>query len=237
LCLRPFHLPNRDPTWKVARQRLRPVQGVRGLRPMPDRLLFVVQPMTLADLDQVMAIEQVAFPSPWSKRAYRYEVAENEHSRMIVVRPAPRTDGWLGRFVGSFGLTGSSPIMGYSGFWMLVDEIHISTIAVHPQWRRRGLGELLLVSLLDLGAELDARRATLEVRISNLAAQGLYHKYGFEIVSRQKRYYADNNEDAYIMATPPLDSIGFRANLRQCRARLHARLQAGGPDTQRLQDR
>lgn len=201
---------------------------------MHNHLLFVVQPMTLADLDEVIAIEQVAFPTPWSKRAYRYEVVENEHSRMMVVRPAPRSDGWLGRFVGSFGLSGPGPIMGYAGFWMLVDEMHISTIAVHPQWRQRGLGELLLVSLLELGADLDARRATLEVRVTNLAAQGLYYKYGFQIASRQKRYYVDNNEDAYIMVTPPFDSIEFWANLRQCQARLHARLQAAGPDTQRL---
>jgi ribosomal-protein-alanine N-acetyltransferase len=122
------------------------------------------------------------------------------------------------------------PVLGYAGGWLLVDEIHVSTIAVHPLWRGRGLGELLLISLLERGAELDALRATLEVRISNLAAQGLYQKYGFQIVSRRKRYYADNNEDAYIMITPLFNVPSFQANLNRCRVRLYDRLQAERAD-------
>jgi ribosomal-protein-alanine N-acetyltransferase len=95
-------------------------------------------------------------------------------------------------------------VLGYAGGWLLVDEIHVSTIAVAPRWRRKGLAQLLLAELLKRGIALGARKATLEVRVSNVAAQKLYQKYGFRIVSKQKRYYADN-EDAYIMATPRFD--------------------------------
>jgi [ribosomal protein S18]-alanine N-acetyltransferase len=191
---------------------------------MPDRLLFLAEPMTLADLDEVMAIERVAFSAPWSMRAYRYEITENEHSTMHVVRPAPRSNGWLGQLAYQLSLTKRGPVLGYAGFWLLVDDAHIATIAVHPRWRGRGLGELLLLSLFDRGAEQGARRATLEVRVSNQAALGLYHKYGFEIASRRRHYYADNNEDAYIMVTPSFETPAFQANLQKCRAQLYARL-------------
>ncbi len=184
--------------------------------------------MTLADIDQVMEIEQVAFPAPWSARAYRYEITENDHSTMLVVRPAS-PDGLRMRFTRRLGLSKPGPVLGYAGFWLLVDESHIYTIAVHPNWRGWGLGELLLISLLDRGIELGARVATLEVRVSNQAAQGLYNKYGFEIVSRRKRYYTNNNEDAYIMTTPLFETPEFISNLNRCRIQLFARLRAEGP--------
>jgi len=180
---------------------------------MPELSSYVVAPMTLADVDQVLEIEQASFSAPWSARAFRYEIAENEHSVMLVVRPAPRTSFRWVQWLRRHKLLSPGPALGYAGSWLLVDDIHISTIAVHPQWRGRGLGELLLVSLLEKGIELEAQRATLEVRVSNLAAQGLYGKYGFEIVSRRKGYYADNNEDAYIMVTPSFKSPEFQATL------------------------
>ena len=183
--------------------------------------------MILGDVDQVMQIERVSFSAPWSARAYRYEIAENDHSTMRVVRPRPRWQSSLGvalqRLVGNL----PGPVLGYAGAWRLVDEIHVSTIAVHPDWRRRGLGELLLLSLFDRGLELGVRRATLETRVSNLAAQALYRKYGFEILSVQKAYYSDNNEDAHIMGTPDLAAAEFQARLRTCRAQLHAHLRDG----------
>lgn len=191
---------------------------------MDDYLLFVVRPMTLADIDQIMSIEQVAFSAPWSPRAYRYEVAESDHSTMLVVQPAPRR-GWPWRAAIDHLLgTAPGPVLGYAGGWHLVDEVHISTIAVHPQWRRRGLAQLLLLSLLERGLELGVQQATLEVRVSNQAAQALYQKYGFEIASRQKAYYSDNNEDALIMVSPDLRSPGYQVTLRQLRLQLSARL-------------
>lgn len=190
--------------------------------------LFVVEPMGLSDVDQVMLIERASFSSPWSARAYRYEITENPHSTMRVVRPKPRWQGPLGSALQRLLGQAPSPVLGYAGAWLLVDEIHVSTIAVHPDWRRRGLGELLLIALLERGLELEARRATLEVRISNLGAVALYRRYGFDIVSVQKAYYSDNNEDAYIMATPDLHGPRFQALLGLCRSRLEARLQEDG---------
>jgi ribosomal-protein-alanine N-acetyltransferase len=191
---------------------------------MPHRSPYVVEPMALSDLDEVMSIEQASFSSPWSRRAYRYEIVENEHSTMLVARPAPelfaRPAGWLRRL----GLFAPGPVLGYAGFWLLVDDAHVATIAVHPGWRRRGLGELLLVSLIKRASALGAGRATLEVRVSNRAAQALYDKYDFRIVERRRRYYSDNNEDAYLMATPPFTSAGFRENLERRLTALSERL-------------
>ncbi len=192
---------------------------------MHEVLPYIVEPMTLADIDQVMMIERIAFPAPWSMRAYRYEVAENENSTMVVVRPALGRSGPLMRFRRHLGFISQGPILGYGGFWLLVDEAHVCTIAVHPRWRGRGLGELLLLSLLEQGMALGAVRSTLEVRVSNWVAQKLYRKCGFELMARQKRYYTNNNEDAYIMATPPFETPGFQTHLSDCRSQLYARLQ------------
>jgi ribosomal-protein-alanine N-acetyltransferase len=191
---------------------------------MPERLPYLVEPMTLDDIGQVMKIERMVFPAPWSERAYRYEITKNDHSTMLVVRPAGAPRRSVEHLRHRLGLARPAPLLGYAGFWLLVDEAHICTIAVHPQWQGRGLGELLLVSLFEQGMLLGAQRATLEVRVSNSTALKLYLKYDFEIVSRRKRYYTDNNEDAYIMTTPPFETASFQANL-DCRLRqLHARL-------------
>ncbi len=193
---------------------------------MPDRLPYVVEPMTLADVERVMEIEQVAFSAPWSARAYRYEILENDNSTMLVVRSAAGSGWGLAHLARRLGLANSAAALGYGGFWLLVDDAHIATIAVDPVWRGRGLGSLLLLSLIEQGAERGAVRATLEVRVSNETAQGLYRSYGFEIVSRRRRYYADNDEDAYIMATPHFNSTGFQSNLAKRRAELYRRLRA-----------
>ncbi|HSJ54155.1 MAG TPA: ribosomal protein S18-alanine N-acetyltransferase [Anaerolineae bacterium] len=192
---------------------------------MPERLPYVIEPMTLADIDRVMDIEQLSFSAPWSARAYRFELTENENSVMLVVRQAPAWGG-LRRWLRRHNPAEQRPVLGYAGMWLLVDDGHISTIAVHPEWRGRGLGEMLVLALLERARERGARRATLEVRVSNEGAQALYRHVGFDIVSRRRHYYADNNEDAYIMATPAFDQPGFWENLERRRAGLHARLQA-----------
>jgi len=196
---------------------------------MARRLPYLIEPMTAADVPRIMDIEQVVFPAPWSARAYHYEITENEYSTMLVLRPALRMPPQ--RLLHRLGLLEPNPVIGYAGFWLLVDEAHICTIAVDPAWQGRGLGELLLISLLEQGQEIGAIRATLEVRASNRVAQHLYHKHQFEIVGRRRRYYTDNNEDAYIMTTPPFESPTFQRNLSQCRQRLYTRLRAGAHDT------
>lgn len=155
-------------------------------------------PMEPGDIPQVMAIDRLAFPQPWSEQSYRFELLENQHSHFIVAlvqaaQPARRT--WLARF---FARAAERLVVGYAGLWLVVDEAHINTLAVHPDWRRRGIGEKLLLELLGIARAHKALTATLEVRVSNLAAQQLYRRYGFEEVGRRGRYYRDG-EDALLM--------------------------------------
>ena len=204
---------------------------------MTDPLPYLVEPMTLADLGEVMEIEQIAFPTPWPARAYRYEIVDNSHSTILALRPAAVAHGPFKRLARQplarrLRLAAPGPVLGYAGFWLLVDEAHIYTIAVHPKWRGRGLGELLLLSLMERGMQAGADRATLEVRVSNQIAQKLYSKYGFEIVSQRKGYYTDNSEDAYVMTTPSFATPEFQASLSLWRDRLYARLQARDAGTQ-----
>jgi ribosomal-protein-alanine N-acetyltransferase len=106
----------------------------------------------------------------------------------------------------------------------MVDEAHVSTIASHRDWRRRGIGELLLVSMIDRVTEIGANYVTLEVRVSNLAAQALYRKYGFEVTGERRRYYSDNGEDALIMSTQSLTLADFQRHIQELKSDLFARL-------------
>jgi ribosomal-protein-alanine N-acetyltransferase len=92
----------------------------------------------------------------------------------------------------------------------MVDEAHITTFAVHPDWRRQGIGRRLLLAMIGLAEDLGAVRMTLEVRVSNEAAQALYSEHGFAIAGRRERYYTDDGEDAYVMTTPALASAAMR---------------------------
>ena len=102
----------------------------------------------------------------------------------------------------------------------MVDEAHITTFAVHPAWRRQRIGERLLLAFLDLARRRHAREATLEVRLSNIAARRLYEKYGFRPVGLRPRYYSDDGEDALIMTTEPLARAAMRDRLERLRAAL-----------------
>jgi len=106
----------------------------------------------------------------------------------------------------------------------MAGEAHISTIAVQPNWRRLGIGELLLVAMLDRATELEADMATLEVRVSNVTAQNLYRKYGFRQVGLRRRYYRDSDEDALIMSTERLTSASFQSHFQQLKRALRERL-------------
>ena len=114
-------------------------------------------------------------------------------------------------------------VVGFAGLWVMVDEAHVTTFAVDPHWRRRGVGERLLLGLLDIAAARRAREATLEVRLSNMPARRLYEKYGFRPVGIRPRYYSDNGEDALIMTTDPLESGGMRDRIAALRAAIDQR--------------
>jgi [ribosomal protein S18]-alanine N-acetyltransferase len=137
------------------------------------------------DIPQVAAIDQEAFANPWSAASYHYELSENQAAHFwVAVAPTAM---------------GDRLVAGYAGYWLVVDEAHIGTLAVKPGWRRRGLGERLLAALLQEARALGARSALLEVRAGNQAAQALYHKHGFDEVGRRTRYYQDNGEDALLL--------------------------------------
>jgi len=195
-----------------------------------DGLPYVIEPMQLRDVAQVMEIERLSFPSPWSARAYRYELKENNLSHYFIARPRrplakKEPSFWVGlrRSLGMAASPGVN-ILGYGGFWLMAGEAHISTIAVWPEWRRRGIGELLVVAMLERAVELGADLATLEVRVSNVAAQCLYQKYGFDKVGLHPRYYSDRGEDALIMTTKRLTSAAFQSGFQRLKAELGQRL-------------
>jgi ribosomal-protein-alanine N-acetyltransferase len=141
--------------------------------------------MTLADVPVVGALEPRCFPAPWSAQTYRNELLHNQYSAYFVLRPAG--DGKL------------PSVLAYGGYWLMGDEAHIVTLATHPDFRRQGLGEQLLLGLVDRARRAGARSVTLEVRVSNKAAQALYAKWGFVVVGQRRGYYQDNGEDAILM--------------------------------------
>jgi ribosomal-protein-alanine N-acetyltransferase len=159
--------------------------------------------MGLADLPSVHEIERRSFSTPWPSHAYRTELETNRLAHYRVVRVDRR-------------------VVAYAGIWLMVDEAHITTFAVDPAWRRRHVGEALLMAMMDLAIERGAREATLEVRLTNLAARRLYEKYGFRPVGIRPRYYSDNNEDALIMTTEALSGERMRDRLERLRMALEA---------------
>jgi ribosomal-protein-alanine N-acetyltransferase len=196
------------------------------------RLPLVVEPMQLAHVPAIMEIERESFSLPWPEGAYRHELRHNELAHYYVLRPRSATPSmppmpiWrrLWQVIRRRPPADTGLILGYGGFWLMYDEAHISTLAIRVAWRRQGLGELLLVALLDKAQRLSASRVTLEVRVSNVAAQNLYAKYGFEQVGRRKGYYADNREDALILTTPEFASFTYRELIKVRRRDLSRRL-------------
>ncbi len=162
-----------------------------------------IRPMTFDDLPSVQLIERASFSTPWPPQAYRQELASNRLAHYLVA-------------------VVHGEIVAYGGIWLMVDEAHVTTFAVHPRYRRQRIGERLLLALLDLSADRRAREATLEVRLSNLPARRLYEKYGFRPVGIRPRYYTDNGEDALIMTTEPLAGATMRERIARLRAAIDA---------------
>ena len=148
-----------------------------------------VDDMRIADIAQVHDIERLSFATPWPAHAFEQELRGNRLARYVVARTA----------IGPEEL-----VVGFAGVWLMVDEAHITTFGVHPEWRRQGVGSRLLLRLLELSLELHATRMTLEVRVGNLPAQELYRRFGFAIAGTRPRYYTDDGEDAFVMSTPDL---------------------------------
>ena len=144
----------------------------------PDALEIL--PMTDADLKAVVEIETLSFPSTWPQNAFQNEIHDNKLAHYFVGKSGGR-------------------VVAYGGIWVILEDSHITTIAVHPQSRGQRYGELMLLHLLDETIAKGASWITLEVRETNVVAQKLYKKYGFTVVSTRRGYYSDNNESALVM--------------------------------------
>lgn len=136
--------------------------------------------MTEEDLNEVVEVEIHSFATPWSSEAFYNELTKNQFAHYLVVEVEQK-------------------VVGYCGVWIIVDEAHITNIALLPEYRGMKLGEALLDKIMELARNMGAIRMTLEVRVSNERAKGLYRKYGFEEGALRKQYYTDNMEDALVM--------------------------------------
>lgn len=143
------------------------------------------------DLEQVLAIDQASFSLPWPESSYRYELLENPYSLLLVAE--------------ADGPGGKKQVVGAAVVWLIEEEAHIATLAIHPEHRGRGISRELLAAVLVGSIRGGALTATLEVRANNQIAQALYRRFGFKFVGRRPRYYLDNNEDALIMTIEGLD--------------------------------
>ncbi len=164
-------------------------------------LPVAVSAMRTADIAAVHEIERRSFNAPWPAYAFEQELSSNRLAHYIVARTGER-------------------LVGFAGIWLMADEAHVTTFGVHPDARRQGVGMRMMLALLELSLEIRAARMTLEVRVSNEAAQALYRRFGFVMVGRRKRYYTDDGEDALIMSTPELDGPSMQALLAVEQARL-----------------
>ena len=198
------------------------------------------------DVTLITEIDHEAFPTMWPPANYErelqtwlahyivaYEESKTAGESEVTVTPGKSLPSLVSR-VGQFfnhnripSIEEPSPtdrqyIVGFAGFWMMADEAHITNIAVRQSYRRQGIGELLLISMISLAMELNAHILTLEVRASNIAAQGLYYKYGFAQVGVRQGYYTDDKEDALVLSIEDITSVAFQKHLNQLK-KTHSR--------------
>ncbi len=145
------------------------------------------EPLSRKNLREVLAIETVSFPEPWSQFLFLKEI-DQPSSYFMVFRV-------------------NSELIGYGGFWLIADEVHITNVAVHPLHRRQGYGSMILQHLLDAAVSKKATMATLEVRENNLAALSMYRKFKFRQVAIHKGYYAHTGENATVMVNDDLGAL------------------------------
>lgn len=160
--------------------------------------------MRVEDVPRVMEIEKECFPTPWRESAYLTELSNRSACYMVACA--------------------AEAVVGYIGMWVIADEAHITTLGVARNWRQRKIGEQLLVAALDEARTRGARRATLEVRRSNITAQNLYRKYGFAAAAIRRGYYTDNHEDAMVMWIDDMTTPPFAAQYNALKRELKSQL-------------
>lgn len=143
---------------------------------------MIIRQARESDIDEIARMDQLCFSAPWSRESFRQEIQENGLALYLVAE---------------LPLTGE--LVGYAGIWAILEEGHITNVAVHPDYRRRHIGEALVKVLMEEASASGIRLFTLEARVSNEPAIRLYKKFGFQEAGVRKGYYEDNNEDALIM--------------------------------------
>jgi len=202
---------------------------------------YIIRPMEDKDIPQVIDVDRDAFPTQWPHPTYsslKHEVRNRLAHYIVACKPNEiigeanenrdnsRTIWDKIRNLPYILINGTFTnevlpppsrdyIMGMAGFWLMAGEAHITTIGVRNSYRQQGVGERLLISIIDMATYMKADMVTLEVRLSNEQAQKLYEKYGFTNVGTRKSYYSDNGEDAIIMTTDPLNSPSFKTHFEQ----------------------
>jgi ribosomal-protein-alanine N-acetyltransferase len=200
-----------------------------------------------SDIQQALEVDLDAFPTQWPHPTYNsfhHELRNKLAHYLVMYQPTAAASAENGNGHNTIGIReiiayvrglfahdrffGPEPppkerIVGLAGLWMMVEEAHVVTIAVRRALQRRGLGEWLLINLIELSQQLGARAMTLEVRVSNTVAQCLYEKYGFLRVGTRTRYYSDNGEDAVIMTTEDMASAAYRERFSRLREQHGAR--------------
>jgi ribosomal-protein-alanine N-acetyltransferase len=190
---------------------------------------YSIRPMEPGDIPSVVAIDRLSFPTPWSASSYAYELKHRNSSFFyVLLKPdsaedSPPEAGWRRWLHSATSLRPQkSRAIGYLGIRLRDLGTHISTIAVHPDWRGLGLGELLLLTAIEQSEKMNRGVVTLEVRPSNKTAQSLYQKYGFRFTGVHERYYRDG-ENAWLMAVE-IDRDIYRKRLAELRQALEKRL-------------
>ncbi len=174
-------------------------------QPLP----FQIQPMRTADIETVVALEHAAYGPKRLHRDYQRELRQNKLAHHFVLSWVRET---------------RSAIIGQGGFWLIADEIQITSVAIQPRWQHLGLGAWLLIHLLEHGQVLGAAAATLEVRSSNQVAINLYAKFGFQEAGWRSHYFSDTGEDALILTTPVIGLTEFQTMLQRRKTELFQRL-------------
>jgi ribosomal-protein-alanine N-acetyltransferase len=197
-------------------------------------LSYKIRYMRKEDLHQVVEIDKEAFPTQWPPTNYGSEL-QNKLARYLVVYkegeflelPNPPSGNTIlvriKKLLGFKQKVVTRPqeiIVGFAGGWIMADELHITEIAVRGSYRCRGIGHLLLISIIETSLPLRAQYATLEVRVTNIPAQKLYEEFGFAKVGVRKAYYSDNREDALIMTTDPINTLVYQQLLGRLKQEL-----------------
>jgi len=222
-------------------------------------MAYCIRRMEDKDIPQVLQLDREAYPTQWPRPTYsgiKHELYNRLARYIVAVKQAELQPSAIknnnnnslqqafsyikhlfdhDRFFGpEQPRPASEYVIGMAGFWIMVDEAHITTIATREAYRRQGIGEWLLIAVMEMALELKANVITLEVRASNKPAQELYQKYAFKHVGLRRRYYTDNGEDALIMTTNSLTSDTFKSyfeKLKEAHRKRWTDLYAATPDT------